>query len=1230
MTRNKSKTDKKNNTEEKKNSGNEKKSSSCDKKQIRQWEAARRHRFNNIIEKLRQELPNCKPKAKVEIIQTAIIYIQECKKLKESLLAGNEAQELRTCVQNNCTNTSHRKLTYGQRIPMMVGDPVSDCFDDVVEDDLHGDSNNEIDHRDGPLSTEKLISDIDTRVPPIVSGHENSASTVHSSLAHSVNVNLSDNVERKKDPTSLDISRSSETVYNNSSQTVIPSIGPENNDSITVPIINNKGSSVMILPQNCANEKESNLQLNCVGGQVSVLPQNCVREIGPQSTDHPKENIIVEGVDNRGTVTVSIIQDEEESVTNSPSKSTPLPRNAKLETERSSRISNTSKDLMLSSSDACLVVQDVQQVTIHPDVQNQPVSTVAHFSGQVTNSYNSQPQMVTLQVQGGGGDKGNNKGQKVVLLQCGNPGSSTIQLVPPIADNSQLTYVTPSLSGVPIMSTGVPPPILRGGKIMKMMKTSPLLLLPSQPILAPVPQPPRLKPIAPKPCACKTVSTCQSRGSSLSGPSTNINSTNKTQVSPAKKELIQVSSKIPTKSKRFLPLDKCDNKQTKRSRIDYESRAPAVSKLNPSLHPLQPLDPNSKSIPVNPAEISDEQGQDLQEISTSTLTGLVHSAGIMDCVEEDPLGNIMDIRVDMPCVITENIRGAGMETSNPADDRLVEMLRSIESDPRSCGFSPPSSPVTTSESFVKPVKEGDSQDQDEVEDHRTETLAGEENKVNLVSSNESTSNGTKAATLQTQEESATTQDLTQLECPVSSRGPTENSLSSSSYSITALCLSSRPAEDIDTPLRDISNHSISTSNSFIAELPDGLSEAQSSMITSTVMSGVHPRVSTPLILPTSVYPSTNTSLLSRENLPKASSAPTICQLPLPTSLPPPSIFHRSPSVLSSNAHSLPLALPPLPVPHLPSLPTEHYSSAILSSPSIALTTSSSSLTSAPSSTSKAITNAMSPITLPSLFSATVTPPISLPSTPISIPSSTSLSTSLSSPHSISLPSSVPVSLSTSSIPTSVSHATPSSQLTCVPRSLSPAVTAPTSLPSSVQPVSSLSTLPVTSPISLPQLSSLTESSVPISRASSVPITFSSPFPHTLASSVPHTLASSVPHTLASSAPHTFASSAPHTLASSVPHTLASSVPQTLASSAPHTFASSAPHTLASSVPHTLASSVPQTLASSAPHTLHHQPHIPLHHQPHIPCIISPTYPCINSPTYPCIICPTYLCIICPT
>nr|XP_053642935.1 mucin-5AC-like [Cherax quadricarinatus] len=1103
-----------------------------------------------------------------------------------------------TCVQNNCRNTSVRKLTYGQHVPVMVDNSASDTPDPPVEDDSHESPNEDNNHRNAPLPIEKFISDNHARVP-FANGHDNNDSMAQNSLENSAHSSLNDNSQREKETISSDIKNTSRDVYN-ASQTLIASTGQENNNCIAVARISSKGSPVTLLPKttdatqagvssidpvrllphSCVTQKDLTSPLNYVREQISVLPQGCASELDAQRNYNSKEKIIVEGVVNNGTVTVNIIENEEDATSNTSDKPLSLTRNAKIDAEHSSKISNASKDLLLPTSEACLVVQDMQQVTVQQDTQNHPASAMSQFPTQVSTTYSSPPQMVTFQVQGGDKVSTSNKGQKVVLLQCGNPGPGTIQLVPPIADNSQLTYVTPSLSGVPIMSTGVPPPILHGGKIMKMMNSSPLLLLPSQPIIAPVPQPPRLKPIAPKPCACKLISTSQSQISSLGGSSTVMNSTSKIQASPSRKEGIQVSSRIPAKSKRFAPLEKCDSKPTKRSRTDCDSTLSTESKVNP-LNNLQPLDQTQKSVTVNQVEISNEQGQDLQEISTSSLTGLVHSAGIMDCDEEDPLGNIMDIRVDMPCDIAENIRGDAMESSSPADDRLVEMLRSIESDPRSCDFSPPSSPGATSENFVKPIKEAESQEHDDVEDHVTDVHTGDD-EVTQVTTNESTSTEDKVASLQTPEESAAPEELTHLGCAVSSRVSTDNSLSSSSYSITALCLSSRPAQDVESPLENISAHSIPTSNNnFAGELPDGFSEAHTS-ITSSVVTGSLTRVSTPLILPTIIYSSATTPLLSRENLPKASSAPSICQLPLPSALPPPSIFHRSASVLSSSAHTHPLALPPLPVPHLPSLSADHYSSGILSSASISLTTADSSNTSKP----MAISNTMPHMSMPSMFTTAGTVPISIPSPSIPISLSTSLSTSLSS-HSISLPSSsvsaslllsAPV-LASPSVPTSLSSVAAASQ-SSEPMSLASALSV---AHSSSDHVAHSSSDPVAH-----SSSDLVAHSSPdlVAHSSADPVANSStdPVAHSSADPVPHS--SSDPVTHSSSDPIALPTSAPLSLSSSsVPASLSSSLPNTLAP-LPLSLSSSPP------APVSLSSSIPLSFSSTA---LSHSSSISLTH-----------------------------------
>ncbi|XP_050701339.1 uncharacterized protein LOC126987891 isoform X3 [Eriocheir sinensis] len=180
MTSNKIKTKKRNNTQTKKNNAQEKKSSTNEKKQFREWEAARRHRFNSVLENLRLELPDCGPRAKVEVIQSAIKYIQETKALWENLLAGNGAEELKheihrlmkqvtalkqrnailvkllqetglrfeaddgngehiytmpgTCIQNNCTNAVVRKLSYGQCTPVVIKAQVPNCSDENEDD----------------------------------------------------------------------------------------------------------------------------------------------------------------------------------------------------------------------------------------------------------------------------------------------------------------------------------------------------------------------------------------------------------------------------------------------------------------------------------------------------------------------------------------------------------------------------------------------------------------------------------------------------------------------------------------------------------------------------------------------------------------------------------------------------------------------------------------------------------------------------------------------------------------------------------------------------------------------------------------------------------------------------------------------------------------------------------------------------------------------------------------
>ncbi|KAK3887843.1 hypothetical protein Pcinc_008068 [Petrolisthes cinctipes] len=1242
MTKNKRKLDRKGNTEAKKTSENEKKGSKDEKRQFRKWEAARRQRFNAVLEELRLELPDCGPRAKVEVVLTAIKFIQECKTLKESFLAGNAPQELKreirrlmkqvaslkhrnallvkllqetglrfeaedgngdiiytmpgTCVQTNCANASVRKVAYNQRVPVIVD---TKCPDSAASE-CHSTHQEVSGQPGGEETTDKGTSaPLSDKDEPIVnSGLFHSQSTATGCENFSENRN-SAILERRE---SERVCNSSQSVIslpslcqrnshkNNSKET--PSVIVPDTCDINQPSVDTSTVTTAVISQISGSKKEdiSSLHINCVGDELTVLPQT-VQQVHTEGSDQSKEKIIVEGVE-KGTVTVSIIEEEAAGTSSIPSTNTPTGvRNERQSNIERVKISSSGKDNMLASG-TCLVVQDMQNVQLDTELQPQPVSRVPHISVPSSNSCTSQPQMVTLQVQRE--EKGSGKGQKVVLLQCGNPGPGTIQLVSPLTDNSQLTYVTPSLSGLPIMSTGVPPPILHGGKVMKMMNTSPLLLLPSQPFMTPVPQPPRLKPIAPKPCACKPITPPHSRGGShcIQAPSINPTSS-KIHSPPSKKDSLNVSSKLSAKVKRLLPVDKCESKPTKRNRTDYEPDIPVVSKLNPPLHTLQPLHPEQKPIPITHVEMPEEQGQDLQEISTSTLTGLVHSAGIMDCVEEDPLGTIMDIRVDMPCVMGDNMRGAGIDSNNPTDDRLVEMLRSIdESDPRSCDFSPPTSPVSTSENFVKEVKQPEPQTNKNVVEQMTSTVSQSKNKLGVSSSESS---------------------------QVTSSSVVTGDLSSSSYSITALCLSSRPPEDLESSLHEISTHPLASSSAaFIAELPDGLAEPNSAVISSSLTANIHPRVSTPLVLPTSVYPSPSSPLLSREQLPKASSAPTFCQFPVPlASLPPTSVFHRPPSTpltsnshtlpLTASSHTLPLSLPPLPVSHLTSLPLDHFSHTLHSSQvtpqsdvcSIAVTN---------PSTMSSITpnNNLPPSTPQNLFHATsssipliqsCTPVLHSFSSPSLPPASSSHVevSSLSTAATSFSPSPSSPTLSTSAVLVSQPpvSAKISTSLSCSTHSSATVSISSPSCSSSLDPFCSRTASSNTSDLTgtsnsfpVPTTLTFSGSSSMLASASclSVPSTtcqtrmsFSDSFPSSISSSIPSHTSSSL-STLAPTSLSTFVSTS---LPTHTSLSLPSTFPLTCVSSSSTSVASSKP--VSSSCP-TL---IPMTMSHSAPISLVH-------------------------------------------
>ncbi|ROT85570.1 hypothetical protein C7M84_011641 [Penaeus vannamei] len=871
-----------------KNKCKNQKKSDDEKKQFRQWEAARRQRFNKGLDKLRLVLPDGDPKTKVEIIHSAIEYIQESKTFKENVLAGNEAQELKrvirrlrkqveilkqrnailvkllqetglriesdasggeiiyttpgTCVQSNCSNASCKKVTCGTRIPVLLGDLSSECIDDSLEED---DAVNSSDlHPRDP--TEKLATVSSLRTQQPVFTEQDARTQENTDISNSPED--SGNKQGGKEP-------AAEKSPENASEASLPagdSSGFQDEDvGVPIPAVSDEGTAQTLVPQQdsesesprIASESEnaasvSALSHNFVSAQltslsiesenehISVLPQNCASDLKCEKT---KEKILVEEVSKNGTITVSIIEEEgtqtEEASNNGSSKLS----NRKLDGEGSDKTMGTAKELSLASSETCLVVQDMQHVTVHPEIQPQSIPATQSVPVSASNFYGNPTQMVTIQVHGG--EKVQNKGQKVVLLQCGNSAPGTFQLVPPIADNSQLTYVTPSLSGVPIMSTGVPPSILQTGNLVKVVNSPPVLLLPPQPMISSLPHATKLKPIAPKPCSCKPVASSQTKD--VSGGIIASLPKNQGQVSPVKRDLVHTPTKVSAKVKRPLSLERNNGKAAKRSKGDFSAELPTMSKVPADIQPLQSSGLNPKTVTVNQVELASEDGEDLQEISTTTLTGLVHSAGIMDCVGEDALGNIMDIPVDMPCVMTENIRSSGIEPSNPTDDRLVEMLRSIdESDPRACEFSPPSSPVSGTDPLVEQGKGP------EVQDETAEVSSGDAENTPPVQSS-----------------------------------------------------------DVE-------------------------SVAQRTPVTVSAESTDHTRVSTPLVLPTTSgeYYLSKTPLPSREHLPKASSAPTVCQLPLPpaTALPPPNLFLRNPSRNTSITQSPPI-LSHSPLSHLPAV-----------------------------------------------------------------------------------------------------------------------------------------------------------------------------------------------------------------------------------------------------------------------------------------------------------------------
>ncbi|KAK7068894.1 hypothetical protein SK128_007031 [Halocaridina rubra] len=78
-----------------KNKAKKTQKSDNEKKMFSKWEAARRHRFNYTLEKLRLSMPECNKKSKAEIVESAEVFIQKLKAFKESVVNGNGDFELK-------------------------------------------------------------------------------------------------------------------------------------------------------------------------------------------------------------------------------------------------------------------------------------------------------------------------------------------------------------------------------------------------------------------------------------------------------------------------------------------------------------------------------------------------------------------------------------------------------------------------------------------------------------------------------------------------------------------------------------------------------------------------------------------------------------------------------------------------------------------------------------------------------------------------------------------------------------------------------------------------------------------------------------------------------------------------------------------------------------------------------------------------------------------------------
>ncbi|CAL4175365.1 unnamed protein product [Meganyctiphanes norvegica] len=712
----------------------------------------------------------------------------------------------------------------------------------------------------------------------------------------------------------------------------------------SIPMVNNEEEQITIVSESCSTDEvdEENLTIQA------------------------KNNLYVASEDGDGTVTVNIVESPEvisENVNSDPIEfgnnlkslhlnvnqqdMSAIRRNLSNVQGHDININKSHKNLFLSQDETCIVLQELpqHQTTLQTEFQQN------HLQHNAISNVN-QPNIVTLH----GNDKTVNKNtQKLVLLQCANT-CNTIQLIPPMIESQQLTYVTPSLSNAPIMSTGIP------GRMVRMVTPNgPQMVilpppLPQSFITTFTPQPPKLKPIAPKPCACKVSPT-------KSNVSESCKKLLKNTTSSTKKSTSHNISKSPSKSKRSIQANICksDEPPVKRGRNDCGSAS-----LSNSLQGKVDEIPDKTMLPnvVDDSEVTDNG---LQELSSSALTGLVQTAGLMDCDEGEPLENIMDIPEEIQSIAVDSV---GIEDpGNVSDDRLVEMLRSIgESDHHN--FSPPLTPDKDSNRLFKandeltlketkqctspkvnninnnmdinnPLKENISisvKDTDEKVD--TENIGKSRTENNSVCSNQNIS---VDLSNRLNKNNDTVVSTTQ-------NAPIENSLEISSYSITALCSSSRTSEPSKTSYSKPMDYGSVDNNSDIKTTTNAIiySISQNETVENTSSVSLSDKTSevSSCLAPTSVVHSLSQVSMAEQLKINQSITDQIIpgkNLSSSIALPPPSIFLGSP-VIAATPPPILTALPALPTPPpmglslpLPHLPLDHYSTSHIS-PIISTTT----------------------------------------------------------------------------------------------------------------------------------------------------------------------------------------------------------------------------------------------------------------------------------------------------